>query len=126
MNCPECDATLNIPDGHQFIEGKPDVVEKIVEVKPAYSKLGPLFKKDSKNIVKTIESKKQKIIRKIEDNGDVTWSDISIDNAQNPNEKLMKNGYINVKKETQVKGKSDRAIIKFDNIYIEVSQELIK
>ena len=120
------EATLNIPDNHQFIEGKPDVVEKIVEVKPAYSKLGPLFKKDSKNIVKAIERKKQEIIRKIEDNGDVTWSDISIDNTQNPNEKLMKNGYINVKKETQVKGKSDRAIIKFDDIYIEVSEELIK
>ena len=39
---------------------------------------------------------------------------------------LIENGFIQVKKETKVKGKKDRSILKFDDFYIEISGDIIK
>jgi len=113
-------STLNLPDDHKFISGKPDIQEKITAIAPVYSKIGPMFKKDSKKINDWIAEHQKELIKKIEEKGDVTWLDVPAADKKS-DENLVKNGYLEVKKETMLKGKKDRAILKFDDFYIEVS-----
>jgi valyl-tRNA synthetase len=119
-------STLKLPKDHQFIEGKPAIEEKITAIIPVHAKIGPLFKKESKNIVKWIEKNKDELIRKIQKNGDIKWSDIAVADAKDPDECLIKNGYIQLKKESQIKGKKGRAVVQFDDFYIEVPEDMIK
>jgi len=119
-------STLNLPKDHKFIEGKPEIQEKITGIAPVYSKIGPLFKNESKKINQWIKEHQDELIKKIEDNGDIKWSDISPANSEKPEEMLVENGFIQVKKETKVKGKKDRSILKFDDFYLEISGDAIK
>ncbi|MGF3584106.1 MAG: valine--tRNA ligase [Thermoplasmatota archaeon] len=119
-------STLNLPDEHEFIAGKPDTQDRITAVKPVYSKIGPLFKKDSKKINEWITTHQKELIKKIEEKGDIKWSDIPTLENSVPDEYLIKNGYLEVKKEALLKGKKDRVILKLDDFYIEVSGRYVK
>jgi valyl-tRNA synthetase len=111
-------STLKYPDDHSFITGKPDIQEKIVSVEPVYSKLGPLLKTDSKKIVNWIKENQDKIVKKIEEKGDISLSDIPTVNSD-IKDGLIKGGYFQIKKETRVKGK-DSTILPFENFYLEL------
>ena len=109
---------MKYPKNHSFIAGKPDIEEKIVSVSPVYSKLGPKFTNESKKITKWVQDKQAEIIKKIEEVGDIFISDIpSVQSSFK--EGLLKNGYIQVKKETVVKGKKNCIILPFDGFYLE-------
>ena len=112
-------STLNYPEDHQFKEGKPDIEEKIIALTPIYSKLGPLFKKESKKIIEWINKNQDKLIKKIEEKGDITWSDIPEANIKTSDEYLIKNGYIRVITTTGIKGEKDTKILSFDWFYLE-------
>ncbi|MEE9440934.1 MAG: class I tRNA ligase family protein, partial [Candidatus Thermoplasmatota archaeon] len=115
-------STLKYPKNHSFIAGKPDIEEKIVSVLPVYSKLGPKFTNESKKITKWVHDKQAEIIKKIEEVGDIFISDIpSVQSSFK--EGLLKNGYIQVKKETVVKGKKNCIILPFDGFYLEIQEE---
>ena len=115
-------STLKYPKNHSFIEGKPDIEEKIVSVSPVYSKLGPKFTNESKKITKWVQDKQAEIIKKIEEVGDIFISDIPLVQPSFK-EGLLKNGYIQVKKETVVKGKKNCIILPFDGFYLEIQEE---
>ncbi len=115
-------STLKYPDNHNFIVGKPNIEEKITEINPVYSKLGPFFKKDSQKIINWIKDNQNNIIKKIETDGDMSISDISIINSTSK-ESLLRNGYINVKKEMRIKGKERITIIPFEGFYLEFQRE---
>lgn len=112
-------STLKFPKDHKFIIGKPEIEEKISQVVPVYSKVGPVFKKEGKKIVKWINDNQEKIIKKIEMERDILISDIP-DLETDTKESLLKNGYITVKKEIRVKGKKDSTILPFDGFYLEI------
>ncbi len=114
-------STLKYPNSHSFIVGKPDIEEKITEVIPVYSKLGPFFKQDSQKIVKWIHGNQDEIIKKIEEEGDILISDISVVDSD-VKEGLLKKGYIQIKKETRIKGKKDVSILPFDGFYLEFQE----
>ena len=114
--------TLKYPENHEFIEGKPNIEEKISKVTPVYSKIGPTFKKDSKKLIKWISEKQEVIIKEIEKNGDILISDISeLDIKEKQG--LIKNGYIQLKKDNKVKGHKDSKIFTFQDFYIELSEK---
>jgi len=69
-------STLNLSKDHKFVEGKPEIQEKITEIKPVYSKIGPLFKNESKKINQWIIEHQDELIKKIEEKGDIKWLDI--------------------------------------------------
>ena len=119
-------STLNLPEDHKFVAGKPDIEEKIIAIKPVYSKIGPLFKKDSGKISKWIEKHQNELAKKIEKKGDIRWSDVPVVETKKSKEGLLEKGYIQVKKETTVKGKKDRAILKFNDFYIEVPEDMVR
>jgi len=123
---PIIKSTLNLPDNHEFIAGKPEIQEKITAIKPVYSKIGPFFKKDSKKINEWITEHQKELIKKIEKEGDIKWSDIPTLETIVPDEHLIKNGYLVLKKETTLKGKKDRIILKLDDFYIEASSRYAK
>ncbi len=115
-------STLKYPKNHSFIAGKPDIEEKIVSVSPVYSKLGPKFTNEGKKITKWVQDKQAEIIKKIEEVGDIFISDIpSVQSSFK--EGLLKNDYIQVKKETVVKGKKNCIILPFDGFYLEIQEE---
>jgi len=119
-------STLNLPKDHKFVEGKPEIQEKITEIIPVYSKIGPLFKNESKKINQWIIEHQEELIKKIEENGDVKLLDIPFVSHEKPEEMLIKNGFIQVKKETIVKGMKNRSILMFDDFYLEISGDAIK
>ncbi|MFH1013403.1 MAG: valine--tRNA ligase, partial [Thermoplasmatota archaeon] len=47
--------TLNLPESHEFIVGKPKIKEQITEIIPAYAILGPLLKQSAKTIIDHIK-----------------------------------------------------------------------
>ncbi len=115
-------STLKYPDKHEFIVGKPAIEEKIVKITPVYSKIGPTFKKDGEKLVQWINENQEDIIKKIEKTGDILASDIpGIDSSQK--QCLIKEGYIEFKKDITVKGKKDSNVLFFDNFYVEVKVE---
>ncbi|MFO7678203.1 MAG: class I tRNA ligase family protein [Thermoplasmatota archaeon] len=115
-------STLKYPDNHKFIVGKPDVEERIVSVMPVFSTLGPAFGKQSKIIIHYLKENQGEVINTISKQGDISLCDIKELNSSNK-EGLRKNGYIQVKKESMVKGKNSSKIIPFDGFYLEVKQE---
>jgi len=123
---PIIKSTLKLPDDHEFIAGKPDIQDKITAINPVYSKIGPLFKKDSKEINEWITQHQKELIKKVEEKGDIKWSDIPAVKVSVSDEHLIKNGYLEVKKEATLKGKKDRIILKLDDFYIEVSSRYAK
>jgi valyl-tRNA synthetase len=115
--------TLKLPENHEFIIGNPDIKEEITEIIPVYSKIGPLYKNQSKEIIDWMKKNQEELIRKIKNNKDIKWSDIKI--IKKPNdEKLLENNFIKIKKETHVKGKKDTNIIKLNDYYLEQVDEV--
>ena len=114
-------STLKYPNSHEFVPNKPDIDEKIIKIIPVYSKIGPIFKKDGKKIIKWIVENQTEIIKKIEQKGDVFLSEVkSLDLKQKIG--LLKEGYIKIEKEIKVKGKKDSTILSFDNFYLELGE----
>jgi valyl-tRNA synthetase len=111
-------STLKYPENHNFIVGNPNIEERITKITPVYSKLGPLFKKDSQKISKWIQKNQEQLIKKIETDGDILISDIPIIDSNNT-ESLLKNGYIQINKEMRVKGNKMSTIIPFKDFYLE-------
>jgi valyl-tRNA synthetase len=109
--------TLNLPKDHEFIQGKPDIKEEITKIIPVYQKIGPLFKKESKEIINWINNNQEELIKKINKNNDLKWSDIKI-LREYSDEKLLENNYIKIKKETHLKGRKDNDIIQINDYYI--------
>ncbi len=111
-------STLKYPDKHDFIIGKPEVEEKITKIKPVFSKIGPNLKSEAKKLVNYLKQKQDEIITKIESEGDLLLLQIPSINIDSK-EKLLKDGYIQVEKEVNVKGK-DSHIISFNGFYLEI------
>jgi len=112
-------STLKCPEDHSFIVGKPDIEEKITKVSPVFSKIGPTFKNDGKQLASWINKKQDEVINQIEKNGDLFVTNIpgiSIDMKNG----LLKEGYIKVHKEIKIKGKKDSVIVSFENFYVEL------
>jgi len=112
-------STLHYPDNHQFIPEKPNIEEKIIAVVPIQSKIGPLFKKESKEIIKWIENNQDVIINKIEKKRDITWSDIPITRDSNLKYGLIEKGYLKIIRESRVKGKRDTRLFHFGEFYVD-------
>jgi valyl-tRNA synthetase len=111
--------TLKYPDSHTFIVGKPKIEEKITKIVPIYSKIGPTLKKDGKKLVKWINENQDEIIKKIEDRGDVIFSDISVLDLDQK-KGLLKEGFIKIEKDIKVKGKKDSSVFSFNEFYLEL------
>jgi valyl-tRNA synthetase len=115
--------TLKLHDKHQFKEGKPNIKEDITEIIPDYGKIGPIFKNESKKIIDYIKQNQDELIKKINQNKDLKWSDIkSI--SKDTDEKLLENKYIKIKKETHLEDKKENILIKIDEYYIELSNKV--
>lgn len=114
-------STLKYPENHQFIVGKPEVEEIISDILPVYSKIGPKFKEDSKKLVAYLNKNKEKIIQKIKKEGDIKTSDIPLITSDK-HFGLIEEGYINIKKESHLKGKKENLILSFDGFYIEIKE----
>ncbi len=112
-------STLKYPKGHKLNVGKPDVEEKITNIKPNYSKIGPTLKSEAKKLVKFINEKEEYIINRLENNKDIKISEIP-DISTNKKDMLLKNNYIKIKKEILLKGKKHNHIINFDDFYLEI------
>ncbi|RLF40758.1 MAG: valine--tRNA ligase [Thermoplasmata archaeon] len=97
-------ATLKLPEDHEFLEGKPDIVEKITAIKPNPAKIGPRFKKQSQEIIKWINQHQQDIIDIIQQKGDINWHDLQVTSTIEDEEKLLENNYIITEKTPQVEG----------------------
>ena len=117
--------TLKLPSNHEFVEGKPDIKEKITEIIPNYAAIGPQFKNESKSIVQFIKNHQEDLIKIIENTGDLTWNDIKVDIANVSDESLLNNGFVSVTTESVVKGEKDHHIVSFDGFYLLVSSEVI-
>jgi len=113
--------TLKYPDSHKFIEGKPEIEEKIVGIKPDYKKIGPNLKSDVKKFVRWIENNQEKIIEKLEKKGDIRFSEIPALSIKS-GEKIVDDGYIKTQKEITIKGTKDNHVINFDNFYLEIKK----
>ncbi|MFH1101165.1 MAG: valine--tRNA ligase [Methanobacteriota archaeon] len=115
-------STLKYPKTHKFITGKPDIEETITAVEPVYAKLGPMFKTETQKIVKWIKEHQNDVIKIIQKNGDIRLSDIPGIKIKS-DEGLLKQGYLQLKKDTGVKGKKDHVILRFDEFYLEYQRE---
>ncbi len=114
--------TLKFPDDHKFVKGKPEAEEKIVEIKPVYSKIGPSFKQDSKKIIGWIQKNKKESIKLIEEKGDIFLVDIPNIESDDTSG-LLKNGFITVEKDVLSKKNQNLHILPFDDFYIELEVE---
>jgi len=115
-------STLRYPKDHKFIIGKPEIQETITSVEPVFATLGPTFKTDSSTISQWIKDHQEKIITKIDNDGDIFFSDIPGIKIKNK-EGLLKAGYIRVKREVGLKGKKGSTILSFDNFYVELERK---
>ncbi|GAF97092.1 unnamed protein product, partial [marine sediment metagenome] len=112
-------STLNYPPNHEF-KYEPDIKQKIIAIIPIYSKIGPLFKKESEKIIKWINENQDELIKKINENGDIYWSDI-FPAGPKKTTGLIREGYINVKREAAIEGKDG---IKLEHLYDDVYRVL--
>ena len=115
-------STLNLPDNHKFIVGKPDIEEKIIEIKPNYSSIGPKLKNEGRKIIEGINKNQVELIKKIENGEDITLSNYLDAESSFSNEKLIHDNYATIIKDIRIKGKKDNNIIKIDDYYIEISE----
>ena len=117
--------TLKLPDEHEFIPGKPDIVESITSIEPVYAKLGPIFKKDSQKVAIYIKNNQEKLIDIINETGDLTWKEIPYASLANPNESLIQHDFISIKKSSHVPGSDrDETLVTFGPFYFLVSTEV--
>jgi len=116
--------TLNLPETHHYIIGKPDIEEHIIDIKPNHAKIGPAFKQHGKTISTALKTQKDHFLKILQTTGDITIGDILTDHPQ-AQESLIKQEYVALVKEHMVKGTKDHGIIHFDKFYIELPQELV-
>jgi len=117
--------TLKLPDEHEFIPGKPDIVESITSIEPVYAKLGPIFKKDSQKVASYIKNNQEKLIDIINETGDLTWKEIPHASIANPKESLIQHNFISIKKSSHVPGSDrDETLVTFGPFYFLVSTEV--
>lgn len=114
-------STLNLPDDHEFIIGKPEIKEKIIEITPVFATIGPLLKQNAKIIVNHIKQHQDELIKILEESSDLTWTAFPEIPGQDPSNSLIKENIITVKKEPHIVGKNDKTIVQIDDIYLEVS-----
>jgi valyl-tRNA synthetase len=114
--------TLKYPNSHKIIAGKPDIEEEITMIKPVYSNLGPVFRKEGKKIADWINNNQEDIKKMIEKKGDITVSDIPFLNSREK-KGLLRERFIQLEKKVKIKGKKDSIIILFDNFYLELKEE---
>ena len=115
-------STLRYPEDHKFIIGKPEIQEIITAVEPVFATLGPTFKTDSSTISQWIKNNQAEIITKIDNNGDIFFSEIPAIKIKKK-EGLLKAGYIKVKREVGLKGKKGSTILSFNGFYIELERK---
>jgi valyl-tRNA synthetase len=115
-------STLKYPQTHEFKAGKPQVHEVITTIDPVYAKLGPLLKAQSKTVTDWIKTHQNDLITHLEKHGDLTFKDLPDATVPTPNESLIKNGFLTLKKEIQIKGKKGSTILHFDDIYVEIKK----
>ncbi|MDO5851483.1 MAG: valine--tRNA ligase [Methanobacteriaceae archaeon] len=69
-----------------LIKGKPDVHEKIIEIEPIMSKLGPKFKQDAKKVISYIQNTPiETIAKELEENNEVVIEENIIFNKEDIN-----------------------------------------
>ena len=114
-------STLKFPEEHKFIVGTPNMEEKIIEIKPNYSLIGPKLKNQSQEIIKLIKENQKELIKKIEDKGDIPLSSFfPAGSSFDSNEKLIEGEYIHIKKDITIKDKKDSRLLSFDGFYLEL------
>jgi len=112
-------STLKYPQEHKF-KYDSDIQEKqrIIAISPVYSKIGPLFKKESKKIIEWIKEKQERLIKKYTKNGDIYWSDIPPAGLKK-SKGLEKEGYITVIRELAIVAKDGTKLEHlYDDVYI--------
>ncbi len=93
--------------------GKPDVQEKVVELTPVMSKIGPEFKKDAPQIVKYLESKDpHEIAETLERDGEIMIGDLK-----------LTEDHINTRKE--IVGSSGEKVEIFNSEELDVVLEIV-
>ncbi|MBS3749266.1 MAG: valine--tRNA ligase [Candidatus Thermoplasmatota archaeon] len=118
-------STLSLPDNHSFIEGKPDIEESIHGIEPVYAKIGPIFKKESQKIAAYIKNHQQDLISTIKETGDLKWKDIPDATAANPEESLLNEEFVTLKRRSHVTGSdADETLVNFEPFYVVVSTEV--
>jgi valyl-tRNA synthetase len=115
-------STLKYPQSHKFIAGKPEIQETITAVEPVFAKLGPAFKTDSNKISHWIKEHQEELIKTIDRRGDMLISEIPGVKVVKK-EGLLKEGYIQVKREPGLKGKKGSTILSFDGFYVELQRK---
>lgn len=115
-------STLKYPASHRFIEGKPDIEERISMVIPVYAKLGPTFKTESQKIIQWIKDNQEQVIKIIEKKGDISLAEIPTSTIKGKYE-LVKDGFLEVKKEIKIKGKQKSMVLSFQGFYLEYLKE---
>ncbi|KYK32188.1 MAG: valine--tRNA ligase [Thermoplasmatales archaeon SG8-52-3] len=112
-------STLKYPKKHDFIDRKPDIEEKIIEIKPNYSLIGPKLKNEGRKIIKIINENQEELINEIENKGDIPLSKYLPAGSAFSDDKLIQNDYIKIIRDTKIKGKKDSTIKSFDDFYLE-------
>ena len=115
-------STLRYPEDHKFIVGKPEIQEIITSVEPVFATLGPTFKTESSTISQWIKNNQEEIISKIDNDGDIFFSDIPGIHIKKK-EGLLESGYIKVKREVGLKGKKGSTILSFNDFYVELERK---
>ena len=115
-------STLKYPDNHEFKPEKPKVEEKITKILPVYAKIGPTLKNDAKKLVGWINKNQGEIISKLEKQGDMKLSEVP-DIKIELKDSLLKDGYIQIERDIQVKGHKDSHIVSFDGFYLEIQKK---
>ncbi|MDG6228971.1 MAG: valine--tRNA ligase [Candidatus Thermoplasmatota archaeon] len=116
-------STLNLPESHRFIVGKPQITEKITEIIPVYAVIGPQLKQNAKAIVDYIKNNQQALIKILEETGDLIWDNIPNISIEDRSESLLKNNLVTIKKQPQITGKKDTDIIQLNEFYLEIKKE---
>ena len=114
-------STLKLPENHVFTPRKPQIEEKITKITPVYARLGPALKQESKAVINWINKHQKELIATLEKTGDYPLSEIPVLSTSST-KGLVENGYIQVEKETAVKGHKDSTIVAFDTFYFEYKE----
>ena len=63
---------------------------------------------------------------KIEEKGDIAWSDIPVIESKASNQHLVKNEYIQVVRIIGIKGRKNTTLLQFDDFYIDIQGDYKK
>ena len=120
-------ATLKLPTDHTFIEGKPDVQEKITKITPVHAKFGPTFRQHAKKITEWIKTNNDTIIHILAEKGSLTWVDILPPDVSKtlpmPKGKPLDDGYLNIEKTPVILGKKVSTVLQLEDFYMELTED---